>query len=102
MVASRATNVRSETVRSCGAGSALVGLGCRCRKGFAYYYKCPWDVYVLDVEIVAEEDEDARDDDGGYELGESEEVEWERRVVGRLFREPVSGHGDTLPLEPRS
>ena len=37
----------------------------------AYEDEGPGDVVFFEVEVVDEEDEDARDDDGGEELGES-------------------------------
>ena len=46
----------------------------------AYEDEGPGDVVIFEVEVVDEEDEDARDDDGGEELGESDEVEGEGRV----------------------
>jgi hypothetical protein len=57
-----------------------------------YDDKGPWEIDVPNMQMVAEEDEHSRDDDGGDKLGKSEEVESERRIVGRLLGEPVSCH----------
>ncbi len=52
----------------------------------------PGEIDVPNMQMVAEEDEHSRDDDGGDKLGKSEEVESERRVVRWLLGEPVSCH----------
>jgi len=57
-----------------------------------YDDKGPWEIDVPNMQMVAEEDEYSRDDDGGDKLGKSEEVESERRIVGWLLGEPVSCH----------
>ena len=53
--------------------------------GRTYDYECPGNVDVFGMEVVAEESEDACDDEGGDQLTESEKVESERRVIGRLL-----------------
>lgn len=57
-----------------------------------YDDESPWEIDVPNMQMVAEEDKHSRDDDGGDQLGESEEVESERWIVGRLLGEPVSCH----------
>ena len=57
----------------------------RLARGGTYDYECPGDVDVFGMEVVAEKGEDACDDKGGEQLTESEKVESERRVVGRLL-----------------
>ena len=45
------------------------------------------------MKVVAEEGEHTRDNQGREQLTEPEEVESERRIIGRLLREFVSRHG---------
>jgi len=62
------------------------------REAGTYDNEGPWEIDVPNMQMVAEEDEHSRDDDGGDKLGKSEEVESERRIVGWLLGEPVSCH----------
>ena len=56
----------------------------------AYEEKGPWDVVMLEMELVNEENEDAGDDDGGDELTDSDDVEGEWWVGGRFLGDLVS------------
>ena len=58
----------------------------------AYDYECPGNVDVFGMEVVAEIGEDARDDEGGDQLTEPENVESKRRVIGRLLGNFGSRH----------
>ena len=63
--------------------------------GGAYEDEGPGDVVFFQVEMVDEEDEDAGDDEGREELGESEEVEGEGRVWRGLFGDSLLGELDS-------
>lgn len=84
--------VRRETASNFGLGLAITI--CRGDESEAGTYddEGPREIDVPDMQMVAEEDKHRGDDDGGDELGESEEVESERWIVGRLLGEPVSCH----------
>jgi len=69
------------------------------RQAGTYDDESPWEIDIPNVQMMAEEDEHSRDDDGGDQLGESEEVESERRIVGWLLGEPVSRHCKVLRNE---
>lgn len=89
----RAARVRRETTSSFGHGLAIA-MGRRDEsEAGTYDDEGPWEIDLPNVQMMAEEDEHGRDDDGGEQLGESEQVESERRIVGRLLGEPVSCHG---------
>lgn len=51
----------------------------------AYDDEGPGDVDVFDMEMVAEEDKDAGDDEGREQLAGPEEMEDERGVIGWLL-----------------
>ena len=72
VVARRAMMVRRETVRSCwGVLVVSMRLSWEVEGVGAYEDEGPGDIVFFQVEVVDEEDEDAGDDDGGEELGES-------------------------------
>lgn len=51
-----------------------------CGEEIAYEDEGPGDVVFFYMKVMDEEDENARDDDGGEQLGQSQEVEGEGRV----------------------
>lgn len=60
--------------------------------GRAYEKKGPWDFVVSVRKVVDEVEHDCRDDKGGEELAESDEVEGEYGVVRRLLLDFASRH----------
>ena len=88
----RVARVRRETASSFGHGLAIaIGRRDESKVG-TYDDEGPGEIDVPNMQMVAEEDEHGRDDGGGDQLGESEEVESERWIVGWLLGEPVSCH----------
>ena len=53
--------------------------------GEAYNYECPGKIYLLGVEMIAEERKHARDNKGGDQLAEQQEMEGKGRIARRLL-----------------